>query len=189
MLMNRFRRLAGPNSYHTELGLDLNAILPKGARWLDVGCGTGVAVRELARLRPDVEILGVDLEAGFDDGRALPPNLRFRQGDVTELDLPAGFNLVTAVHVLHFVADKQALLTRLAGLLATGGRLAANLDSVDVVLGADWAAGKPLGGLSQVLDSVPGWGLFQGSRLNPVRNGQGVESVQSLYDPARSIIK
>ena len=187
--MNRFRRLAGPNSYQTELNLDLNAVLPKNALWLDVGCGTGVAVRELARLRPDVEILAVDLEAGFDDGRALAPNLRFRQGDVTVLDLPAGFDLVTAVHVLHFVADKQALLNRLAGLLKTGGRLAANVDPLDVVLGAEWAAGKPLGGLPQVLDSVPGWGLFRGSRLNPARNRQGVESIQSLYDPDRSIIK
>jgi tRNA (cmo5U34)-methyltransferase len=39
----------------------LNALLPEGARLLDLGVGSGRALAYLARVRPDIEITGVDL--------------------------------------------------------------------------------------------------------------------------------
>jgi SAM-dependent methyltransferase len=185
MLMNRFRRLYGPNSYQSELGVDPLALIPHGGRWLDVGCGTGVAVREAARLRTDITVVALDLEAGFVDGRPLPPNLAFVQGDLGRLPLGGAFELVTGVHVLHFVPDQQAVLRALAGRLAPGGRLRANLDPNDIWLGSSWATARPLGGAPGVVEAAPAWGVFIAHRADRGGNRQGVESRQSLYAPER----
>ena len=181
MFMNRFRRLYGPNSYATELCIDPLALLPQGGRWLDVGCGTGVAVREAARKRPDVTLVAVDLEAGFVTGEAPPSNLKFIQADVTRLALAGTFDLVTGVHVLHFVADQQAVIRRLAALAGTAGRLFANLDPNDIWLGESWGTARPLGGAPFVVSAPAEWGAYVGSRSDRGGNRQGVESCQSLY--------
>lgn len=183
MLMNRFRRLYGPNSYQSELGIDPLAHIPRGGRWLDAGCGTGVAVREAVRLRPDISVVAVDLEAGFVTGEPPPPGLHFVQADLRSLAIAGTFDLVTGVHVLHFVPDQQACLARLAGCLATGGRLFANLDPNDIWLGLTWESARRLGGAPQVVEGAPVWGRFVAHRTDRGGNRQGVESRQSLYAP------
>ncbi len=192
-VMNRFRRLRGPNSYATELGADVLARIPPGGRWLDLGCGVGVAVREAARERPDVTIVAVDLHAGFVDGSALPPNLRFVQADATALPFGGSFDLVTAVHVLHFLADKARAVGDWAERLVAGGSLLANFDPADIRIGTDWETAVPLPGEPRLLDhtalglaEAAGWGAFAGARPGPAANRCGVRSVQSLYAPRKA---
>ncbi len=178
--MNRFRRLHGENSYAGELGVDVLDVLPMGGRWLDIGCGTGVAVREAARLRPDVQIVALDLFAGFHDGRRPPDNLRFLQADAARLPLRTKFDLITAVHVLHFLDDKQACLAGWFDLLAEGGRLYANLDPGDVYLGDRWENAAALDTQPLVMNAPVQWGTFVAARDNGV-NRMGVASRASLY--------
>lgn len=183
MLMNRFRRLAGTNSYQSELGKNPADLLPPGGRWLDVGCGTGVAVREFALARPDATVVALDIEAGLYDGRPAPANLHLLQGDAARLPVCGSFDLITAVHVLHFLHDKQLVLRRLEALLRPGGGLWANFDPLDVWLGPSWDAAAPLGGVPTMLNAAPGWGTFIASRAAATGNRQGVTSLQSLYSP------
>lgn len=179
--MNRFRRLRGPNSYATELGVDPVSVLPQGGVWLDLGCGTGAAVREAARERPDLQIVALDVEAGF-VAPATPPNLRFIQGDAARLPVAgARFDLVTAVHVLHFIDDKQAALNAWVQLLKPAGRVYANLDPLDVCLGAAWESAQPMAGDQTVLTAPVSWGRFRAARDATGTNRQGVKSRLSLY--------
>lgn len=94
-----------------------------GRRAVDVGCGTGLLVRRLARFFDDV--VGIDPDGGMVAAArrrtAGVPGARIEQGTLD--DLPdERFDLVTLVAVLHHLPLDRAL-ERLRGLVAPGGRL------------------------------------------------------------------
>ena len=97
-------------------------------RVLDVGCGTGYLLRQLAARAPDaVELAGLDAAAEMvrvarestDDPRA-----RFQVGTAEHLPEPDGaFDLVVSTTSFDHWADQQAGLRECARVLAPGGRL------------------------------------------------------------------
>lgn len=115
----------------TERFLDRVGV-PAGARVLDVGTGPGFA---LAALRERVGEGGsiTALDAAEDWTRHLEGELEARgwnnvilqRGDVRECDLESeGYDFIFMRWVLSFLPDPAALIQRLAGCLAPGGRLA-----------------------------------------------------------------
>jgi ubiquinone/menaquinone biosynthesis C-methylase UbiE len=102
------------------------------ARVLDVGCGCGNFVFDLAR-RFGCRCEGLDLSAErirFAAGRladapALAERVRFRHGSATQLPYePASFSHVVSQDALFLVPDKPRSLAELHRVLAPGGRLA-----------------------------------------------------------------
>lgn len=114
---------------YSRIADDLVDALPDGAQVLDVGTGPGVLVAELARRRPDVRIVGVDLSA--DMITAAQRNLSgfgerasAQQGDVTDLPFVEGtFDLVVTSFSSHHWDDPEAAVPELARVLRSGGRL------------------------------------------------------------------
>lgn len=115
--------------------LDLLALVEPPAappRVVDLGCGTG----ELTRLAHDrlgaSETLGVDAsEAMLERARAHEGGgLSFRLGDLATF---AGgpFDVVLSNAAIHWVPDHEALLPRLAALVAPGGQLAVQAPAND----------------------------------------------------------
>lgn len=108
----------------------LRAAVPAadGEAWADLGAGTGVFTRALAALvGPAGRVIAVDRDA-----RALEALLRsvgsaapidVLVGDVTEPLALAPLDGVVMANVLHFVADAEGVLSRVAALLEPGGRL------------------------------------------------------------------
>lgn len=112
----------------------LAAQLPLQAGLLvaDLGCGPGVSAIELARLRPDVRVVGVDVarrmldearrrlrSAGLAQGR-----VRLVRGNGAELPLRTGsVDVVTGHSFLYLVADRRATLAESLRVLRPGGRL------------------------------------------------------------------
>jgi SAM-dependent methyltransferase len=109
----------------------LRAAVPaaQGEAWADLGAGDGVFTRALAALvGPGGHVFAVD-----EDDRALAsirawaasaaPAITLLRADVTRpLALPPLDGVVMA-NVLHFIADAEAVLPRIAALLTPGGRL------------------------------------------------------------------
>ncbi len=114
----------------SEPGLErLLALLPAGARVLDLGCGQG---RVAGLLSPGCDYTGVDFSAGMlAEARRLHPGARFVQADLLAADwealVGAAWDCVLLRAVLHHIpayAARQRIVARAAALLAPRGVLA-----------------------------------------------------------------
>jgi SAM-dependent methyltransferase len=101
--------------------------LPQGAHVLDVGCGTGEFSAKVLGLRPDVTLLGVDLEeshlslarerCAFASDRAV-----FRVDDAYDLDLEDdSVDLAACRHMLQAVPEVPSVLAELVRVTRPGG--------------------------------------------------------------------
>ena len=103
-------------------------VVPAPRRVLDVGCGPGYLLRELARRCPDVvELVGVDpAPAMIAAARAAATDdrLRWVEGTAEELPCPDGFfDLAVSTTSFDHWADQRGGLEECARVLAPGGWL------------------------------------------------------------------
>jgi hypothetical protein len=89
---------------------------------LDFGCGTGVALRNFAKLRPEWELSGAELGAGS------LPLLKQINGFKTlytcgATEIPETFDLITLIHSLEHVLEPVETLNSLRNRLNPGGHL------------------------------------------------------------------
>ncbi|WP_394729176.1 class I SAM-dependent methyltransferase [Altererythrobacter sp. GH1-8] len=113
--------------------------LSTARRVLDIGCGTGWALRQLAREHPDIEFHGIDIApVMIAEAERLAQleglaNLAFHHGDWEQMGpaiaqgrhdtIRPGFDLVLALSSLHYIADLSATLVSIRDCLYTGGNL------------------------------------------------------------------
>ena len=109
----------------------VDAMLARGSRVLDAGCGQGRIGGRLASLGH--EVVGVDGDPVLiAEAEAVHPGARWVVGDLAELDLPAAgiaepFDaIVCAGNVMTFLAEstRVEVLRRLRAHVTTGGRAA-----------------------------------------------------------------
>ncbi len=150
------------------------------SRVLDAGCGTGRVAIELDRR--GVEVVGVDLDAGFvAAAQRKAPTLDWRHDDLATMRLGRRFDvIVLAGNVMIFVAPgtEQAVLENLADHLAPGGHLIAGfaLDGGRLSLGA-FDACADMSGLSVV-------GRFATWERDPFADGDYAVSVLTFTERA-----
>lgn len=92
---------------------------------IDVGCGDGRFLRELAAERPSVDTLGVDYsERSIAMARGMNPDLDYEVVDILSKDLGREFDVATAVEVLEHIppAELPRFVGRVADHLADDGR-------------------------------------------------------------------
>ncbi|QBJ97690.1 class I SAM-dependent methyltransferase [Rhodococcus sp. ABRD24] len=100
----------------------VDAILPRAARVLDAGCGTGRLGAELARRGH--RVTAVDLDPVLVAEARKNPDLTVREADLATLDLGERFDAVVAAgNVLIFVArgTERDVVRRIADHLEPGG--------------------------------------------------------------------
>jgi SAM-dependent methyltransferase len=107
--------------------------LPPGATVLDAGCGTGATLGAVARARPDLRLVGLDL-SGFAIRAA-----RGKSGALVAIgsvnDLPfadASIDAILSVDVLyHRAVDERRALAEAIRCLRPGGSILVNLPAYD----------------------------------------------------------
>jgi len=124
--IQRFRDLAAGGM---DLGGEarmIDAMVGRGSRILDAGCGTGRVGGFL--LEAGHEVVGVDLDPELIAvARAEHPKGEWHVGDLAELDLPGNFDaVVCAGNVITFVAPstRVEILRRLGAHVRPQGRVA-----------------------------------------------------------------
>jgi ubiquinone/menaquinone biosynthesis C-methylase UbiE len=157
-----------------------------GERVLDVGCGSGVVTREIAKrvgpgglavgLDPSPGLLAVARELAQEAG--LGDRIEFREGSALELPCPdRSFDAVLCVTVLSHVPGGHAAIPELARVLRPGGRLGVfDLDTdMTVFTHPDRALTRRIIAASSDATAVDGWLarrmplLFEQAGLEDVR--------------------
>jgi SAM-dependent methyltransferase len=103
-----------------------------GERVLDVGCGSGVVTRDVARrVGPAGRAVGVDQSPQFlavarelAEGAGLGGRVEFREGSAQSLPFPDGaFDVVVAVTVLSHTPGGESAIPEMARVVRPGGRV------------------------------------------------------------------
>jgi 2-polyprenyl-3-methyl-5-hydroxy-6-metoxy-1,4-benzoquinol methylase len=101
--------------------------LQKGIAVLDVGCGAGRAACSMAAAFPASSFTGYDLcEDAIEAATSLAreqnlDNVTFAARDITHLDEPERYDLVTAFDIVHDQRDPATVLDNIRSVLKTGG--------------------------------------------------------------------
>lgn len=101
----------------------------RGKSLLDLACGDGFYTRRFRSECGADPVMGIDLSPKqIEKARAIerrePLGIEYRVGDVRNLDLVRPFEIVTAIHLLHYLesaAEIESLLRAIHDLLGDGG--------------------------------------------------------------------
>jgi ubiquinone/menaquinone biosynthesis C-methylase UbiE len=102
---------------------------PAGARWLDVGCGTGVLTHTLLELSSPATVVGVDPEVAQIAQASRGPTASraaFQVADARKLPFAdASFDIAASALVLNFIAERSQAMAEMRRVTRAGGSVAA----------------------------------------------------------------
>ncbi len=114
---------------YRRIAEDIALVAPMHGAVLDVGTGPGALLAEIAQLRPDLQVTGVDqspdmVAAAAHNVRGIAGRLDTLVGDVTDLSLADGmFDVIVTSFSLHHWDDVDAAVPELARVLRPGGQV------------------------------------------------------------------
>jgi ubiquinone/menaquinone biosynthesis C-methylase UbiE len=101
---------------------------PANARWLDVGCGTGILSHTLIELCSPARVVGIDSSAAQVEQASRGPaagRASFETGDACTLPFPdASFDVVASALVLNFIPERRRALAEMRRVARAGGAVA-----------------------------------------------------------------
>lgn len=111
-----------------QIGEKLN--LRSGMRIMEAGCGWGRLVHAVKYFHPDIEIDGYELVAELAatarrllDRENLSASTNIIEGDLLEIEIPKNYyDALYSSRVIHYIQDKQTVVTKLYDCLKPGGK-------------------------------------------------------------------
>lgn len=136
--MNRERNAIGVNSYFKEFKIDifnyLNSIDNNEASWLDLCCGNGNAIIQIAErvknenLNKKIKLKGIDLIETFNKKYSEFDFVQFEVNSLLNIDTTEKFDLITCFHGLSYIGDKLKVIELINEKLKDKGYFIGNLD-------------------------------------------------------------
>ncbi|MEI8153148.1 MAG: methyltransferase domain-containing protein [Hyphomicrobiales bacterium] len=175
-LMGRWSRLAG------DIFLDWLA-LPKGLRWLDIGCGNGAFTEAIMAHGAPAETVGIDPSEGqlaYARNRPGAKGAQFRVAGAQELPFADNsFDAATMALVISFVPDPLQAVREMARVVRPGGSIAAYMWDFP-------GGGLPLEPIQAVLRSMgapnvnpPGYEASRQDRMRAIWAQAGLQAVET----------
>lgn len=175
----------------TDLLRDQVMCLDRGTKVLELGCGDLQVLKAVSKVRPDLELHGVDIGD-------LPPeiergDIQFTQADLNDFSPPTNFSLILAIDVLEHLHVPQQLIQRAKSLLVVGGALYVSTPSVtklflfgDDNFYSDYTHIRPFNrkGLSRLLEDNG----FVIEKLSPRAPNSGRSLPRLIYYLVRGLI-
>jgi ubiquinone/menaquinone biosynthesis C-methylase UbiE len=151
--MGRWSRAAG------TIFLDWVAA-PAGARWLDVGCGTGIFTELVVEKCSPAAIFAVDESRAQIDhacGRPIGKRAQFRVADAQALPFAdATFDVVAAALVINFVPDPLRTLSEMRRVARPGGIVAGYVWDFEPELSPSGPLRLAMGEIGADVPPIPG---------------------------------
>jgi SAM-dependent methyltransferase len=114
---NYLDKLAVPNNRHSWVFYSLDRFIPKNCTVLDIGCGTGITSRHLAkngRIVTAIDLSPKLIEYAKEHNSH--ENITYLAGDVCDMDSPGVFDAIVLVDVLeHVIPDSLDKLFQVLG--------------------------------------------------------------------------
>lgn len=110
----------------------------KGKRVLDMACGCGYGSALLAETEPDLQFVGVDVDASavaYGQQHYQASNLQFLQHDAMTFEDTEGFDVIVSLETIEHLVDPKNFVKRFPGLLKPGGRVIASVPTTPTVDG------------------------------------------------------
>jgi SAM-dependent methyltransferase len=143
-LVGRFHARAVFGRRVQVLAAHIASLVPRNARVVDVGCGDGSIAARVLQLRPDIEIVGIDVLVR---PRTHIPVVR-TEGDVIPYE-DAAFDTVLLVDMLHHTLDPTRVLKEAArvspGTVVVKDHLADGVLARPTLRLMDWVGNAHLG--------------------------------------------
>jgi SAM-dependent methyltransferase len=102
---------------------------PVGARWLDVGCGTGALSQTILQMAAPALVKGIDASAGFiahARKQVESDHARFEVGDAQSLpDETASYDVAVSGLALNFIPQPAVAVSEMVRVVRPGGIVAA----------------------------------------------------------------
>lgn len=120
--MGQWSRVAG------RLFLDWLS-LPKGLKWLDVGCGTGAFTETIQQTCAAAEIVAIDPAAAhvaYAQPRKIAEGVQFQVVDARSMPFDNDrFDVAVSALVLNFIPDREKAVAEMGRVVRPGGTVAA----------------------------------------------------------------
>lgn len=160
--------------------------VPPGARWLDVGCGTGALASVILDIAEPGAVRGLDPASGFvahAQAHVRDPRATFAVGDAAALpEDDATYDATAAGLVLNFVPDHTRAVVEMARVTRPGGVVAAYVwDYVErmELMRHFWNAAVALDPSAAALDEGARFPICRPEPLADLFGGAGLDQVET----------